>query len=326
MTEPIEMDLRRPPSLPGKIDYRHMGELGPATRKTHANLIAMPRDTHSRQSSIPVKERPPAGRVLPRSGQSADRPIPYVRFRSSAPMCRWLQWARPAPLPSIRRRASPTARFPAGDDPRHGVPRPCMLDKPVRRNTHWMALVARWGAGRCWNGGSHIQSGSFPPFCRLPPPRAIRPRTRLFHRSRASAVMDGIRWASRPLSRNAAPHRARGSPWRVCGRMLTYLSGRGICIKKFVASCKGRAAPTSSFDARFPDESYLRYQARPSSSGFRRELLSLRHPCNGLFRPRSRVTTANRARLPGHADAVLRDELTSDWLFRRKDRAPSCGR
>ena len=123
------------------------------------------------------------------------------------------------------------------------------------------------------------------------------------------------RLARRALSRARHAARRRASRWPAWPR-TSPICPRPRCTGSSAASCRTATRRPSRFDADFQIESYLRHQGIDLRRPLRRQLLSLHHPGDGLFRPRRRP---RRRRWPrpsaGTTTRFCVVSFTSDWLF-----------
>ena len=145
--------------------------------------------------------------------------------------------------------------------------------------------------------------------------RAIRRRTSPSTRSAARRS-----WPIRTGAAGAISPRARsprqGPRGRAHGARTSPISRRRRCSASSAASLQDRDNPTFSFDADFQVESYLRHQGIDLRRALRRQLLSLHHPRDGLFRPRRRLRRRAGQRVPRHARrASAWSRSPRDWLF-----------
>ena len=121
-----------------------------------------------------------------------------------------------------------------------------------------------------------------------------------FHEVGRQAIMADPDWRGGRylLERHAA--RARASRSRAWPR-TSPISRRPRCTASSAAGCRIATTPTFGFDADFQVESYLRHQGIELRRPLRRQLLSLHHPRDGLFRSRRGLWRRARQRLHGHA-------------------------
>ena len=198
-----------------------------------------------------------------------------------------------------------------------------LLDASASRAcSAWSA--ARWAACRCCNGRRAIPSGCSPR-CRSPRPRATRPRTSPSTRSGRQAIMADPDWrGGRYLEEGARPE--KGLAVARMAAHITYLSEAAL-HRKFGRKLQDRDAPTFALRRRLPDRELPAPPGPSLRRPLRRQLLPLHHPGDGLFRPRRGSRRRARRRLPGHADALLRDVLHLRLAVPdRRIRAPSSTR
>ena len=104
-------------------------------------------------------------------------------------------------------------------------------------------------------------------------------------------------------SRHAA--REKGLAVARMAAHITYLSEAAL-HRKFGRKLQDRDAADLRLRRRFPDRELSAPPGHDLRRPLRRQLLSLHHAGDGLFRPRRRLRRRARRRLPRHEDALLR--------------------
>ena len=246
-----------------------------------------------------------------RPGQ-ADRHRPLSS--SSAPMWSAAAWARPGRPTSILRPASPMACFPDGHHRATWCARRRCCSTRWASRSCCASSAARWAACRCCNGRRAIRSASSPP-CRSPRPRAIRRRTSRFHEVGRQAIMADPDWRGGDYHARRTRGRRRAWRWRAWPR-TSPICRKPALQRKFGRDLQNRDGLSCGFDADFQVESYLRHQGIELRRPLRRQLLSLHHPRDGLFRSRGGARRRAGRGLPRHARrAFCIVSFTSDWLY-----------
>ena len=182
----------------------------------------------------------------------------------------------------------------------------------ARSSRHRRAVLpcsaARWAACRCCNGRRTIRESVFCAAAdrrrRRATPRRTSPSTRSAAR-RSWPIPTGA--AARYLEAGVRPR--KGLAVARMAAHITYLSDERAARASSAAICRTATALTFGFDADFQVESYLRHQGDELRRPLRRQLLSLHHPRDGLFRPRRRPWRRAGRRLRGTQDALLRGLL-----------------
>ena len=162
--------------------------------------------------------------------------------------------------------------------------------------------------------------------CRSPPAPRHSAQNIAFHEVGRQADHGRSRLARRALPRGRHAPR-QGPRGGAHGARTSPICRRRRCTGSSAASCRTATAPTFAFDADFQIESYLRHQGIDLRRALRRQLLSLHHPRDGLFRPRRRP---RRRRSPRPSAARRRASASSPspptGCSRPPSRAPSCTR
>ena len=185
--------------------------------------------------------------------------------------------------------------------------------------------AARWAACRCCNGRRAIPSASSRR-CRSPTAARHSAQNIAFHEVGRQAIMADPDWrGGRYLDEGTQP--AQGPRRRAHGARTSPICRNAALHRKFGRNLQDRDAPTFAFDADFQIESYLRHQGMQLRRALRRQLLSLHHPGDGLFRSRRGPRRLLAHAFKGIGDALLRDLLHLRLAVPdRRFAAPSCMR
>ena len=126
-----------------------------------------------------------------------------------------------------------------------------------------------------------------------------------FHEVGRQAIMADPDWCGGDYCEARRAARGAAWPWRAWPR-TSPICPRRRCTASSAAACRTATGVTYGFDADFQVESYLRHQGIDFRRAVRRQLLSLHHPRDGLFRPGGRAWRRRWPTPSRHPDALLR--------------------